>query len=688
MLADLNQHGEGAAALSQEWRRLLYEMVQTRFYSMIKAEAETTGLNVPEGAGGWWHEYGCTRHGVELVYDSRQLYKHRCPVDGELLSGDNLDGAWRVFRHNELGELIYSSAALYSVSGDQQAGAVGRRLLLSYAEKYEHYDGDQDAPEQRRFLTGKLFRQALSESIWAVRVLSAYELLRQGQLLNKADCQLIEAKLFGPQARRLARAHQEQTLERGEPFHNYIAWLNAALGIYGLLFADQTMLERALYGPFGFWRYLSKAINPDGMEYEASAYYHLFSTRACLLLAQCAKNYGLDLWAVRGEQGQSLDKMVEVLLLLGGSGNYPVIKDGPYERLPYRRELQEVGELALAQTGRLEFGVLIRAAYSAGLRDHPTALLYARHDIAELATVHPYPNGGVLRDSGLVVLRQPGTELEAQLYCGPHGGAHGHLDKLSLHLPGFTPDFGTPPYAMPQHKGWYQATLSHNTLVLDGLSQQPGEGKLLHFEQRKGVSYAIAEANAVYPGAKLCRSVLLTDCYLLDVFWFERRPGTISGETESNPLAGFTDWVLHPLQLETDEQAECEPISECAFREYSYLKDLKKSLEGNSWMRQGPALTLSMLESPADGVLLEASAPGPADRPDQLIPMLLVRSAALSGHFVALYQLKSGKALSFEILAQPTKEKLALNLAQVGIWKDYISLEAHSPKWEWRREIA
>jgi oligo-alginate lyase len=667
----------------EAWRQPVYEAVRMDFYARLHSPA---GLSVPNRAGGWWHEYGCPRHGVELVYDSASPNAHRCPVDGEILTGEGLDGAWRVFRHNELAELIYSGTALYVTGGDFGAGEAVRKLLLEYAQTYALYDGDRDAPGIVRFLGGKLYRQALSESIWAVRVLSAYHLLRGSNLFSALERRKIEGQLFKPQAQRLLQAHQEQINIRREPYHNYMAWLNAALGIAGFVLEEAELQETALSGRAGFYTYLSRAIQPDGMEYEASYYYHLFSTRACLLLAQVAADYDVNLWVARGTDGQSLEKMLDALLLpVSDAGDLPAIKDGPFEREPYRREWQEVGELAWANTGRADFGWFLAKAYPDKRGNHPAALVYG-YGQNELKTqkVRPFEAGGILEQSGIIVLRQPGATLEAQIYCGQHGGAHGHLDKLSLHLPGITPDFGTTPYAMPQHKEYYQQTVSHNTLLLDGSSQEATTGQLYIYEAGAdaAVSYVCAGGGQAYTGAELCRSVLLTPEYLLDVFWFERQP-------DAN-APGVAEWLLHPLGVELDFEPEI--ISNSSSSNYGYVNPPLSFGKRKIWQAAlgyvangSTKVKFMMLDSPADSELLQASAPGPAHRPDILTPLLMVRTQQSSGQFVALYHTLPHAP---QIRELKTKERTLELIIEANGKCDQIELAAFSDNWHWQRNQA
>src|SRR5512137_3018224 len=96
---------------------------------------------------------------------------------------------------------------------------------------------------------------------------------------------------------------------------------------------------------------------------------------------------------------------------------------------------------------------------------------------------------------------------------GPHGGGHGHPDKLGFVLYGrgqvLAPDPGTANYGVPIQGGWFRTTLAHNTLVVDEDSQKAAEGKCLAFLAADGFSAVMAEAGAIFPGVTFRRTAAL-----------------------------------------------------------------------------------------------------------------------------------------------------------------------------------
>src|SRR5262249_1103000 len=85
--------------------------------------------------------------------------------------------------------------------------------------------------------------------------------------------------------------------------------------------------------------------------------------------------------------------------------------------------------------------------------------------------------------SGYTALRAPGNDHKLILKYGPHGGGHGHYDKLNFvsYFNGATMaiDPGTQSYAAPTHGTWDQLTIAHNTVTVDQSTQSAATGALI-----------------------------------------------------------------------------------------------------------------------------------------------------------------------------------------------------------------
>ncbi len=210
---------------------------------------------------------------------------------------------------------------------------------------------------------------------------------------------------------------------------NYTAWLIAA----GAACSGR---PEWISGQHGMGDHVLAAIRPDGWEWEGSTYYHGFVLRAYLLTLEALPHV-----AVPGQVRSRLTAMVGVLDTLTTSGGLlPALHDGPYDRPPAQYEMDELRELL--------------------------PLLGAGANQPGPVTVYPTTGYAVLRGSG----------LHAVVDFGPHGGSHGHRDKLALYLYGantpWQPDPGQVPYA---HRGWrqhYASTAAHPTFSVDGSTRR------------------------------------------------------------------------------------------------------------------------------------------------------------------------------------------------------------------------
>src|SRR5690606_1244493 len=140
--------------------------------------------------------------------------------------------------------------------------------------------------------------------------------------------------------------HHILTHDRGMPENNYTAWLNASLSCIYSINGERDKLERLMNGVGGIKHHLSIAVKADQLEFEGSIYYHIFVLRAYMIAAEMAESFDIDCYSIRGEQEQSMEGMLDVLVQLADEdGKLPALHDGPFERVPFAREIAEVFEI-------------------------------------------------------------------------------------------------------------------------------------------------------------------------------------------------------------------------------------------------------------------------------------------------------------------------------------------------------
>jgi hypothetical protein len=272
---------------------------------------------LPAGRGGWWHQYVCPTHGVELEHVG--LLGGRFPADGAPCThGCRVDtpdvrGAWAVLAHQACARKILADAES-PWPEDREAAT---RFLEAYAARYVELDAHDGAAGW--MLRGRLFQQALTEAIWAVTIGRAARLL--GDPVPELTGALADA----------ARAARDSLVADDRFTSNYTAWLDAAGAVC-------TGKPEWLEGPHGLFAHVLAATHDDGWEWEASTYYHSFVLRAYRFGIAAVPDARVP-EAVR----ERLDAMAAVLQsLVTPGGMLPSLHDGPYRRAEWDRELADL----------------------------------------------------------------------------------------------------------------------------------------------------------------------------------------------------------------------------------------------------------------------------------------------------------------------------------------------------------
>ncbi|MEV5091574.1 heparinase II/III family protein [Streptomyces griseoincarnatus] len=492
-------------------------------------------LTVPSEPGGWWHAYVCPAHGVEL--DHGDLLGGAFPVGGAAcrygcrLDTDAIRGAWTVLAHQEIARCLRHLAA---GPPDERREAVA--VLRQYAELYAGLPGTHTGGDDW-MLRGRLFHQALTEAIWAVNVAHAVR-----TLAADPDSPGLDGFVpFLESLREAAGIARAELLRKGEARSNYTAWLAAAEISCRCAAELITGAEPDVIGlaqEYGLAAHMRTAVHRDGWEWEASTYYHLFVLHAYML-------------ALRGARPEQLpDDIADVLgamvSALGGiaapDGTLPALHDGPYRREAQAAEIREVAALA----AQLFADAPLKAVAQAAERDSTAALpadldgWFAGVPLPAPPPRHAFP------DAGFAVFRSAG--VHALLDAGPHGGGHGHQDKLALYLYGddgtaWQPDPGQVPYAHRNLRAYYASTAAHPTFRVEETEQHPCDAVL------DGDTGWCEQA---YDGVTATRRVVTDRRYLLDILVLEAaterrltaqlRPGTELDVVAQGPDRARTVW--------------------------------------------------------------------------------------------------------------------------------------------------
>ncbi|WP_248926516.1 heparinase II/III domain-containing protein [Paenibacillus hamazuiensis] len=480
------------------------------------------GVRIPEEPGGWWHQYVCPEHHAELLFEPSEedARTFRCP-HGCSIEGEEYRAAWLVFKHQSLARYALQAAAVYAAEKDARYAELGLAILSQYAAQFPRYPVHPDA--QPWMLKGRAFHQALTEAIWSTTLIRAYLLLKD-EGVNMSGMDRVWANFLAMLESSMVEYRRILIHDRGNPESNYTAWLNASLSCVYAAQGERGKLEELLHDRGGLRHHLSIGVKPDGFEFEGSAYYHVFVLRAYLITAEMAERFGIDMYGLRGDGGQSFESMFDVLAGLANErGELPALHDGPYKRIPYAREIAEIMEIGFARYGKPDYAPVLAEAYrqlgGSPVRTGLEAVMYGTGD-ADLTLPRPAASSLLLPDSGFAIGRHALNPLSFLIDFGPHGGSHGHYDKLHVsieHSSGaVSPEMGMVPYGSALRKEWFAETASHNTIAVGGRSQQPHEGECVKFISGPDASYVWARSAGAYEGCILDRHVMIVEQLVVD----------------------------------------------------------------------------------------------------------------------------------------------------------------------------
>lgn len=468
--------------------------------ALLKAPPE-----IPTEGGGWIFDLYCSRDDAHLQRIAPGQFV--CPAEKTTNANPKAEAAWRTTQHDQAAQGAQTLAIAYRLTARREFARLAADLLRRYAELYDGYVR-HDRWGRTGFLAfmgGKRYAQALDEAVNLIPCAWAYDLIRDAGVLTPETATQIENQFLRAAARELqVRTFQED--------NNHQTWINAAIASVGFTLHDADLIELSLSGPFGLKYQLDRCVTADGLWHEGTMAYQRYAMEPLVKHVHMARRAGLNI-----QEDPRIRSLFDGPLISAyPDGSYPIINDSdPYDI----RSLADLYEWAFFTYGEPRYA----AVAAIGNRQNLWAWLVGRPELPAGAGLVAGESRN-LRGIGYLFLngRSGASPVSLVLDYGPHGGGHGHPDKLNLLLHAWGRDRFVDPgritYSVPEYKSWCKQTIAHNTVTADRSSQKPTTGFCAWFGAGSNVQAACVGAEDAYAGIRLERMVGLTDRYILDCF--------------------------------------------------------------------------------------------------------------------------------------------------------------------------
>jgi hypothetical protein len=500
----------------------------------------------PEG-GQWLHWYACPGTGTPLQFHPPD--QNICPETGKNFTGYPYDHVVYQLRNDALAEAAVASGLAFQFTHKPQYARTAAEILTAYARVYPTYalHDNYGKPSPNG---AKAYSQTLDESIWLIKLAWTYDLVRGAGVLTAQQKQDIETNLLRASAATVMKAHKE-------PTDNIQAWINGAMAAVGFTLNDQALIHEAIDGPIGFRHQMHQFVT-EGFWTEGAWGYQFYAMRPLTMTAQMAARKGIDLWKQEPNLIALFHSPLGVLL---PDGRLPAFNDSGSPSLYEQDYLYEVAYAATSDPTLL-------TVIEAGKRSDREALLFGAEHLPQAAA--PKLVSKVFPEAGYATLRSTNSDLTVVMKFGPHGGPHGHYDKLNFvfYADGRTLaiDPGTHPYGLPIHHEWDSMTVAHNTISVDQQRQAAATGKLLKWQVGDGWVAVRADSGEAYATAHLERTILLTSTYVL----------ILDGCASTDGQPHTFDWAYHNLGTESLlSNIKMEPYTPTAQNGYQHLANVQ-----------------------------------------------------------------------------------------------------------------
>ena len=458
-------------------------------------------LSAPASEAGHFHHYFCPVHNSIFQLDIGSPRRHFCPHCDAHHEGRRYDLGWIMLYNSRNQQFMQHCMFLHIVTGEASYLEHIRDLLLDYARRYPAWEIHGHDMEPGAWYGGRMASQTLDEAVWASHVAPAF--VEALPVMTDAQARTIRDHLLRPMA---------ETIRRNQAGGNWQVWHNSGKAAIAIALRDEELLETALRAPgHGYDHMMAVGLTAEGWWEERSPGYHFYPLHAMLMTADAVRCRGMDLY-----DGRLMRMFRAPLHFVYADLAFPAHNDGWHG-------LSLVNQASLYAWAAMRFeDARLREVLARCItRELPRSVLslHAGRDVEPDPSPLRLPSY-LYPDTGVGFLRHGGRTVV--LKFGPHGGGHGHPDKLSISIHDgvreILPDLGSSGYGSPDHGGWYVRSVAHNTVVVDQADQRPAAGKLVAFEARDDGGVIEASCDTAYDGVAMRRRLELKGPLLTDLF--------------------------------------------------------------------------------------------------------------------------------------------------------------------------
>jgi sugar lactone lactonase YvrE len=506
-----------------------------------------TSPDLPPEGGQWGGWYICP-DGIPLQYVPTHSPSHYCPSTGQYYASPPqwpdrpalYDQVIYGRRHLGLAEYARFLGLAYQLTGNVAYADSAAYILRAYTSRYLTYpqhDPNGDPTQSG----GRVTPETGSEAEWLIDMAWAYDLIASSNALSPADHAAIATGLLRPAI----------TVIAGNPrqMSGWQASHNAAMAIAGLVLDDPRLVADAFYdAENGFFIHLVHG-SIDGFWWEGSWMYHFGNMQSLIYMAEMGARAGLDPY-----NHPNLRAMLTAPLQMAAPDlTLPAFNDSIVYPLAngWDNWLYEVGYNRYRDPNMVIPLSRMQRPWQ--------ALLWGAESLPAIIIAVP-TTSVLLPNAGYAALRAgpPGDLRYLAFDFGPHGGWHGHYDKLGYVPHALGKTLGIDPsahsYGSVLHDGWDRTTVAHNTVVVDEKNQREATGDLHRYLGLPALSLVAADAGPVYPDrATVTRTLVLNPDYWLDITratsldgnphrydWVYHNSGVLSTPLSLTPYAAFT----------------------------------------------------------------------------------------------------------------------------------------------------